>query len=565
MKRYLLIIILAGFFVYANALLNSFVWDDEEQIIANSVIKSPKFFLAAFGGSTFNPGGGQTLGGMYYKPLMTFSFGLNYAIWKLNPFGYHFFQIGLHLINAALVYLLLNKLLKLGKIKNPSNLAFFPALIFAIHPINVEAVGYISATQEVLFTLFILLTLIFLLSDRFEKLGKFFRVSCLFLLILLSFLGKETGFLVLPLGLLLLYFFNRKTIWEFALTGTGAFLFYLFLRFQIAKVFLRSTGVIPIMKASFIERLMTLPKEVFYYLKTFVFPKDLAISQHWVVRQTSLENFYLPLLAIIIFTLLVIYLGIKLKNKVFAFLAVWFFISLTIVLNIFPLDMTVAERWFYFPQIGLLGITAIVVNFLLGDKAKSRKWSVVLLVFLVLVFGTRTISRNLDWKNGLTLYQHDINIAPGAFDLENNLGVELFRAGKFEDAKIHFENSIQAAPDWWTAYNNLGVYWERKGDLERASKLYQTAIQNGHYYLAYENLAFVLLRENKPAEAITLLEKSLPQFPQNTRLILALVLAYYQNGEKEKAQGVAEFLYKIEPTRQNRILLEKISQNETLR
>ena len=141
-------------------------------------------------------------------------------------------------------------------------------------------------------------------------------------------------------------------------------------------------------------------------------------------------------------------------------------------------------------------------------------------VVVIAVFSVRSFVRTLDWKNGLTLYSHDIKISKDAFDLENNYGVELFRAGDYKKAKVHFEKSTKLAPSWWTNWNNLGASYEREENIQKASEYYQRSINNGQYYLAYENLAKIMVVYGKDKKKTDeFLQKALEIFPGNENLI----------------------------------------------
>ena len=106
MSRYFapLALVVIGLALYASCFTHPFVWDDEEQILANNSITSlsniPEFFL----GSTFNSGGSANLTGLYYKPILTTSYALLYSFFGTNPFGYHVFQVLLHISNALLLF-----------------------------------------------------------------------------------------------------------------------------------------------------------------------------------------------------------------------------------------------------------------------------------------------------------------------------------------------------------------------------------------------------------------------------------------------------------------------------
>jgi len=165
-KLSILIILLVGFLVYLPILRNGFVWDDEEQIVNNPYIKSFTNLPQIFKGSTF-ASGGAGLTGWYYKPLMSLWFMFNYRLWGLNSIGFHLSQLILHLINCVLIFILFQKLFKEFGDSRARLIGFFLAIVFVVHPANVESVAYISASQELLYTFFLLLAfLIFLVSDR---------------------------------------------------------------------------------------------------------------------------------------------------------------------------------------------------------------------------------------------------------------------------------------------------------------------------------------------------------------------------------------------------------------
>ena len=138
---------------------------------------------------------------------------------------------------------------------------------------------------------------------------------------------------------------------------------------------------------------------------------------------------------------------------------------------------------------------------------------------LLMTLSIRTIIRNINWKDGLTLYSRDIKYSPNSFDLQNNLGTELFRKDKLNLACQHFQESVKLAPYWWTNWNNLGVCYQRQNKLKVAQMMYERAIVNGHYYLAYENKVSILIKQKKFNEALSFLKlTALKYFPYNKNL-----------------------------------------------
>lgn len=561
-KNYIYLLIFLGFIVFFNSLFNGFVWDDEEQVLNNVLVHSFSNFFQFFSSSTFNTGGTGSLGGLYYKPLMTTFFSLIYTIFGPNPFFFHLFQVSLHIVNSIFVFLVFTLLFRSS---NKYILSFILALIFLIHPINAEAVVYISDLQDILFFFFGIIALWRIIKYKLVNFKEYLIVSGL---LLCSLLSKETGVLFYFIIGIYVFFFFRKKILPFLIGAITSIGIYSILRFLIAGIFFNKHGLSPITMMSFSERLVSVPKLTLFYLKTFIYPVDLAINQHWVVRNFSLYDFYIPLItsSIILGILIIIGIYFYVKKNVYSTLYIFFFLwflggLIMHVHIIFPLDLTVSDRWFYFPMVGLLGMTGVLIEQIKIKDLLLKKMLAVLLIIIIIFLALRTMSRNSDWKDGLTLYSKDINISKNAFDLENNLGVELYRAGRFDEAEIHFENSTKLAPNWWTNWNNLGAMFERRNDLNTAKIYYQKAIDNGQYYLAYENLAKIYQKTESPENTIAFTEKSLKILPNNATLWFTLAVSEYKLGNKDKALLAAKNAYFLNQNQQNLYIYSRLSQN----
>jgi hypothetical protein len=137
----------------------------------------------------------------------------------------------------------------------------------------------------------------------------------------------------------------------------------------------------------------------------------------------------------------ILYSAIKKRNKTLILFTVMFICGVSPYMQLFPLDMTVAARWFYYPFIGFLGICGYYLSSII--KKSNQKIIYVLAAVILVLFSLRTFERISDWKNGLTLYSRDILYSRNSFDLENNLGVELFRKGDIDNARMHFKKSTE--------------------------------------------------------------------------------------------------------------------------
>lgn len=553
------ILIITTLAVYFLSLFNGFVWDDEEQILNNSFITSVSNIPYLFTSSTFNTGGAG-LSGLYYKPLMPISFSLIHTLAGSTIFFYHLFSLIIHLVNGILLFLFLKKLFDHFRYEFSKTISFSISFIFLIHPAIVESVAYISSTQELLYVLFLLLSLLssfkFLEKNEFS-INNLFFINCF---ILCSLLSKESGVVTIPIIIFLSYLFNRKRIIPIIVTSFFTFIIYLILRFPIAKTpVFQDSSIVPIANASLIQRLLTIPYELFSYIRLTIFPLDLAVSQHFVIKSIYDPKFYLtlPILIFILFVFTLIFR--KIHSKSIIFFIFWIIISFILILNIYPLDMTIAERWLYGPLIGILGLLGA---FFLELIKKNKKY-LYIYMSLFLIFGSffiiRSFIRTYDWNNNLSLFSHDIKYVSDSYDAQNNLGVAYFRNNKFQEAKIHFQKSINLSPNWWISYNNLGAIYQRERDIKRAKELYAKSIEKGNYYLAYENLAILKYTTENPNETIKFVNDALKYLPNNEILNKIGAMSFIKVEATESARPLAEKAYLINPSQENYYLLQLTS------
>lgn len=552
-KQAIVIIVSVGFIVYFNSLFNGFVWDDEEQIVNNSVIHSLGNFSQIFSGATFNTGGTATLSGWFFRPLITLWFMLGYAIFNGNAFGFHFLQLVLHLTNAVLIYLLLDNLTKSRRSIMARGLNISAAIIFAIHPGISEAVNYISAVSELAYTTTTLGALYLAISK------KKINFTLIGILIFVGFLFKESALAAIPIFALfgILFAFNSKK--KYLFTSLYLTLSYFTLRLLIVRTPIRHPEYSPISEASLIERLLTIPAEIFDYLRLTFYPMRLAVSQHYVVKSAQDPRFILGTITTILFLLSIVVLYRKTRSKILLFGFSILALSFGIISNIFPLDMTITERWLYFPMIGII---FIIYEFIYNLPRTKFYTSMLLVIFLIYIsfFSLRTITRNTNWKTGLALYSHDIDSTGDSFDLENNLGVELYRAGEKDKASIHFRRSIELQPKWHFAYNNLGAYYQGTGNYEEAEKYYLKTLELSDYHLAHVNLSTIYLVQEMYDKTISTATESLGKLPYNSRLWSILTYAQFQNDQLEDALLSAKNAYTLSPSSQNYAMLVRIQQ-----
>lgn len=519
-------IFILGVLVFFNSLFNQFVLDDPSQITGNPAVQSianiPRLFL----GSSF--GGGKSLEGIYYKPVMTTFYALLYSAFGPTPFFFHSLQVILHIGSAILVFWLFKKFFKPP---TGEKVSLILALIFLVHPINAEPVIYISNLQDTLFLFFGLLSLLVATKNKLAN----HDYAIFILTIFLSMLSKETGLLFLIISIVYRFVF-RPSFDKFYLISVLCGVAYLTIRYAAVGIPISAEHIFPIERLSFWDRMRNIPAIIYYYLKTFFYPKDLTMAQMWTIKSISLTEFYLPLSISLMGLIGLISLIFKTSSKTLLFFTIWLLIGVGLHLHFIPLDATVADRWFYFPSIGLLGILGVGLNWFFS-KTKLNIMVITVITIIIVIFSFRTIVRNTNFADGLTLARHDAAINQDSFALENNLGFELIQAGLYNEAEIHVQKSVELAPYWWLNWNNLGVIYRHNKNIDKALEAFrQAALNTNSFYLPYQNLSELLLNFKSPAESKQFLDETAKKIGLNDNLFFIQALTFYKLGEIDQAK-----------------------------
>lgn len=511
--------------------------DDASLVVYNPRVHSlsqiPRMFL---GTAFFDPLKSDNSGGQFYRPLASVSYAIIYSIAGATPWIFHFFQITLQVINTFLVLLVLRKFLS-------PKLALVLSLIFAIHPIFQSTVVYISSLNDILYLLFGLLALNIVIYSSSLTFKPVFLFS---FLLLASLLSKETGLLFVIINFTYLWLFRRKNLLFMAYIFLYFAIFYVFLRFALAKVTYVSIPDIPIMRAAFMERFYTMPKIFFYYLSTFIFPNNLISAQWWTVSIPNFSNFILPGFLDLTFVVLLTSLGFSLfknsakKLPVFIFFAIWFFCGVGLHMQLIPLDWTVLDTWFYFPGIALLA--------LIGLAWERFKLSYLLFIPILVIFSIRTVVRNADWRDGITLFTHDLKLEDNGY-MQAALAGEYMQAGLFAKAVPHWQKSLQQNPWGTLVWYNLGYSYEKLGDLPNAQKNYAKFITILDPPVAYESLITVRLKmRDYSQDTQKLSQLAVSKYPDNSRLWLLKSISEYLSGDSLAASVSATKSFDLLPT-----------------
>lgn len=532
-----LLLILVGFVVYFNSLFNGFiVGDDEEQLVnhplVHSIINIPQFFT----GSTYFRAESGRAYGLYYRPLMLSVYSLIYTVVGPDPLVFHAVQAGLHILNAILIFSLFSLLL-------PEAWALVGAGIFLVHPINSEAVLHIANLQDVLFMTAGLISLIIILRGKKEQTRDWRSDLAVGLCWLVSLFSKETGILFIGLGL----FLSRRLFYVAGIVVAV----YLGLRMGIAKIDWTSPPISVMARLSAAERLAHVPILAWNYLSRFIWPDMLAVFQMWSIESLSWRNFYGPIGYL--FTGLLAWLGVRsnLADKksaaVFVFFSLWLISGFLIHAQIIPLDATWAERWFYFPSVGLIGMILILLSFIWQRWSKVRGVVMVGIFGMILVWGGRTMRRTFDWRSSDTLLMHDYPLLGDNYYVENLLATLYIREKKYTEAKPYVEKSIRGYANFGNL-NNAAVIATSEKDYEKAKEYFEETLKLGRQYgviVNYANTFLYLMKDERAA--LGLADKYLAEYPKGFDLWLVKAQAEYKLGNYDRALLAAREAYRLKP------------------
>ncbi len=524
--------VLVGCLVFLGTLDNDFTnWDDYSMIINNQLITE---FTPANLIKIFQP----TFSGTY-QPIRTFSYALDYTLGGDKPFIYHLHNLLLFLLNVLLVYLIVRDVFD-------NKLAFWTALIFALHPIHVESVAWVAARKEVLSGLFFFLS--FYLYIKYTKLQ---RVSLYLLSIaafILALLSKPTT-VVLPV-VILVYDFLFTDIFREAGKGKNPFKrVLLYLPFWLPNIlviiyflFFASTKLPTYFGGNIFWTLSTEASVVLKYLGKLILPVNLL--PRYIIQ--PFESVHPILIISIIINLgLLAYAVYKFRaQKVISFSILWFYVALIPVANIVPISTLMADRYIYLPSFAF----ALVLAFLHLKLLERTRWSLIILLVYLIFLGGQTVKYSRVWTNSRTLWEHTLEVDPGHQLAHNQLGNYLTEVGDTTGAYYHFKRAVEIEPGYTNAARNLGAAALSLGRYDEALTYTKKALaqEPGSIEARYQ-LGTIYVHMGKFDRAIEILEDLLSDEPDYLRTVINLGNAYYNQGKFNKAFIYFQRAYELEP------------------
>lgn len=532
-------IILVTLITLFPTLKNEFVnWDDIVYIMNNDMIKSfsRENFWKIF--SLFYMGN--------YHPFSILSFAFDYSIFGMDPFGYHFHNLIIHLVNVCLVYFFIWYLS--GK-KRLTSLII--ALLFGIHPMHVESVVWISERKDLLYTAWYLLGLIAYLFYIKTSARKYY-FWCL-IAFLFSLLSKAQA-VTFPMILILLDYVVSRKVTRTVIVEKIPF-FVLSLVFGIIAIYAqRADDALNPIGIQWYEALFFGQYSFIVYILKFFIPFSLSCLHTYPLNDAGSAPLYIYFSPVVFLILFIVILKTWKTRRYITFGILFFLFSIFPVLQFLPVGQAIiAERYTYIPYIGL---SILVVFFILefGTKISPkglRTSLAAILVSILIVFAYVSRERTKVWKDSISLWSDVIEKYPDAvtayvnrgfiynqyekhqeaivdcntgmeldstnYKLYCNRGIAHLRLKKYELAIVDFSLTIKREPDYFQAYMERGIiYTDNLGQYDLGIKDFMTYLSHDPNHAAsISNLAVAYYKNNIYDSAMVYCQKSIEISPEN--------------------------------------------------
>jgi hypothetical protein len=482
-------ILLLTLLVYVGSLDNEFVHDDWPTISENQHLRDlgnlDDFFL--------EPGMFSELGDAdLTRPVLLATFALNYAVGS-EPRGFRAVNLALHLINVVLSFLLVRRIFS-GRLPlhQAQLVGLLAAGIFAVHPLNVQAVIYISSRSVLLaFTFYVSAVLLYLRwRDRLEQADRIapWSLAGFVLCVGLALLTKEhtvsiAGVLILlEVALFQSRQRNARRLLAALVAGGVPVLLFLLYRSYVLESGSVSTGpaAAEVMHRTAVTggytwHLATQIKAQLAYLQLFLWPSGLVI-QHVVPHVRSLADPAFLAGSVVTIAALAWAVPRWWRGSRPAVLVLWYLCTMAPEALV-RLNMIVNEHRFYLPGIALIALGSWLLLLLRTRVAGLAPWAgravTAVLCGIVLVLGVRSRVYAGHWKTACTLWEHTVKVSPDDSWTQNNAGNCRLLAGNLSGAEAAYRKALELAPDNYLALYNLGIVREQQGRLSEAIDYYE--------------------------------------------------------------------------------------------
>lgn len=537
-------IVLLALVAYSPVVHAGFIWDDDYHVSNNPTLTN----VSGLRNIWLEP-----LATPQYYPLVHTTFWLEYHLWGLHPLGYHLINVLLHAANALLLWCVLRRLGVPG--------AFWAAALFAVHPVHVESVAWVSERKNVLSALCYLGS--FLLWLRFSPTeeisprvtaGRWLYYAGAVLLFVAALLSK-TVTCSLPAVFLLVRWWKHGRVSRRDVLLTAP-LFLIGLALAAHTVYLEKHHVGAQgdeWKLSFVARLLIAGRAVWFYAGKLVWPARLTfIYPRWQIDVTSAWQILFPVAA------LAVLLGLVASCRRLGrgpLVAVLFFAGTLLpalgFFDVYPMRFSfVADHFQYLASAGLLVLAGAGIQWLLARLPRGLSWTTLGLLFALL--GALTWRQAGVYHDALTLWDDTLAKNPSCWMAYANRGMAHLERGEAEQSLADYTRAIELNPDQSVkahplaaSYTLRGNSYRQLGQTEQAIRDHTRAIELGpEYSEAYASRGLDYHLAGRLQQAITDFTRAIELKPDADAAFADRGAAYHQLGQTEKA--IRDFTRAIE-------------------
>ncbi|MCR4336467.1 MAG: hypothetical protein NUV91_01490 [Candidatus Omnitrophica bacterium] len=512
-----LTITIIGFAIYSNVLSGEFLSDDYKVIVENPAIRDLSNIREIW--ETFNT-----------RFLVGLTFAINYHFGKLDVVGYHIFNVILHLINTFFVYQFLLLTYQAPALKNnpprsrAPELAFYSALIFLCHPIQTQAVSFVTQRFVEMGTLFYILSLLFYAKARLTKKRRYYIATGV--MMILGFLSKEMTVTIVAMLWVYEFFFVGSSCGEFW-KKIKAWLPFVVVTGVFPLVFLQNQ---PDSVWGLKEQVSTNSFDLRYflteinvlrtYLRLFILPISQIHEYDYPLVQEVWE-FRTILSILVLFVLVIVAFRQFHKQRLISFAIVWFFITTSVEITVASIvdRSLIYEHWLYLPMVGFAILLPVVLCAFFEDSRSVKR----LMIAIIFVLSLLTYQRNFVWQAEIGFWQDNIKKTPNIPQAHWGMGEAYQRKRLYRQAYDSYQKAISFL----------------KGEDEL------TPLGERFYSALYSNLATVSFKLCRDDEMFQYFEKSLELDPQNTKTLnnLNQILHFYeQHQDASQVKRIREIL-----------------------
>jgi len=537
-----LLLIGVTFLAYLPTLKAGFIWDDDTFLTQNPLMKAGdglyRFWLTTQAPDYFP---------VTYTPLW-----LEWRLWGMHAGGYHAVNLALHIAGALLLWAVLRRL------RIPA--AYAAAFIFAVHPVNVESVAWITQRKNLMALIFYLLTIWFFLRCLSGKgrravpprpeaaewrfyFGSAYALSLLCFTLAMLSKGSVAMLPVILLGIIAWH--RRLQLKDFALMLPFFFVSGILV---ITDIWFQKHGATEVFRnAGFLERLLGAGGVVWFYLTKALLPINLLfIYPQWHVRVDD-PRWWTPLLAAVALTVILWrYRAEFTRPALFA----WGYFCLALVPVLGFTDVQFMQYSLvadHYEQLALIGAVAFVcsASSLLLPPFYFRRIVASLVVFILAVLTWRQCGI---YRNAETLYRATLDRNPDTWLAQSNLGSILYRSGRVQESIAHYEAALRLKPDLFEAQNDLGLALTATGRLPEALEHFAQAIQlHPDNAAVFYNAGTALAGMGRLPEAVGCYERAIQLKPQFAEAHQDLGAALTQLGRLTEAVQQFEEAIRLRP------------------